>query len=174
MKKLWGNLAAAAISLLVILIILEAVFRILFPFGPAFPKGAYLEHPALGYTLAPNQSFTVQDTDFTYTVKTNSQGFRDGEEVPQEKKRVVVVGDSYAFGTGVENDETFASKIENENIQAFNLGVGGYGTVQEVRMAREQLGLDPDVVVLQFFNGNDVQDSLGLRKMAEGRPAGLR
>jgi len=166
MKKLWGNLAASAVSLLIVLIILEAVFRILFPFGPAFPKSAYVEHPTLGYSLAPNQDFTIQDTDFIYKVTTNSKGFRDEEEVLDAKKRIVIVGDSYAFGTGVENDETFASKIENENIQAFNLGVGGYGTVQEVRMAREQLGLDPDVVVLQFFNGNDVQDSLGLRKMA--------
>ena len=49
------------------------------------------------------------------TVAINSHGLRDGEyalEPTRGKKRMLVLGDSFAWGFGVEREEVFCEVIE--------------------------------------------------------------
>jgi len=88
----------------------------------------------------------------------NSLGFR-GPEIGRKDEqifRVMVLGDSTAFGEGVEDGEEFIRLLEhqwNENgtfgrrIEMVNLAVGGYNTRQEVAVLRQHLGdLQPDMI----------------------------
>ena len=66
-----------------------------------------------GWTCAPDlDSRYIQPGSFDVRIMTNSRGLRD-EEIAERKapgvRRIAVLGDSYMWGYGVENDEMFAS-----------------------------------------------------------------
>jgi hypothetical protein len=95
----------------------------------------------------------------------NARGSR-GEEHPYEKTsgrpRVVMLGDSLAFGFQVADDETFSALIEAAGrFEVVNLAVPGYGTDQAlIRLEEEGLRYRPDVVVLNFCLENDLVDNV--------------
>ena len=95
----------------------------------------------------------------------SSQAFRDDEvAIPKAPGtlRVLVLGDSIAYGEAVDRDATFPNRLEDLLQQRFagaevvNSGVMGYTTYNELQYyltsGRE---LDPDIVVLAFCM-NDV------------------
>lgn len=76
--------------------------------------------------------------------------------------RVAMLGDSIAFGTGVDDEHTFAYRLQqlDPRLDVRNLAVPGYGTDQELlRLEREAPSLRPDVVVLHFCVANDLVDN---------------
>jgi hypothetical protein len=77
---------------------------------------------------------------------------------PAGRTRIVMLGDSIAFGHGVRDGETFSALLESRDprFDVVNLAVEGYGTDQELlRLEREGLGYAPDVVILNFCLTND-------------------
>lgn len=122
--------------------------------SPGVHAVAWFE-PRIGYTLRRNQQVTAWDDSF----RTNSLGYRSP---PPEKSvgtfRVLFVGDSWTYGMGVREDETFAQRfaaLANESsgsampIESWTLALPGYNTLAEVAA----LGffyerLEPDVVVI--------------------------
>ena len=92
----------------------------------------------------------------------NQDGFRGPRPArpkPPDRFRVVILGDSIAFGYGVEETETFARQLESElnrripeaGIEILNLGVGGYNAWNEAKLL-EDVGVayQPDLVLVQF------------------------
>jgi hypothetical protein len=78
-------------------------------------------------------------------------------------RRILVSGDSIAFGVGVDDGETFAERLQTPGspYQVANLAVSGYGTDQELlRLEHEGLSLDPEVVVLNVCLSNDYVDNV--------------
>ena len=77
-------------------------------------------------------------------------------------RRVLMLGDSIAFGPGVADGETFSHKLHelDPTLAVVNLAVPGYGTDQALlRLQREGALLAPDVVVLHFCVANDFVDN---------------
>jgi hypothetical protein len=76
------------------------------------------------------------------------------------RTRVLLLGDSLAFGWGVEDGATFAAHLGRRGFDVVNLAVPGYGTDQALlRFEREGAGYQPDVVVLHFCLDNDFVDN---------------
>jgi hypothetical protein len=99
-------------------------------------------------------------------VSLNAHGYR-GRELPVPKTgdrlRVVVLGDSIAFGYGVSDEQTFPHliSVRNDRVEVANLGVEGYGPGQELLvLQREGLPAYPDVVVLAVCLRNDFVDAV--------------
>jgi hypothetical protein len=72
--------------------------------------------------------------------------------------RVVVLGDSIAFGTRVRDEETFSALLERRRpeLEVVNMAVEGYSTDQELlRLQKEGLLYKPDLVVLSVCVAND-------------------
>jgi len=78
---------------------------------------------------------------------TNSRGFRDYEhsvEKPENSYRIIILGDSYTFGWGVELGETVPKQLEhmlNENssgtrYEVLNFGFPGIGLTEELYLLR--------------------------------------
>jgi len=118
----------------------------------------------LHYEMRPNFSGRV----FGCEVKINSQGLRSPErpaEKPEGVRRVLVLGDSVAFGHGVEQSAAFPAVLEkllNEKdrgttIEVINAAVPGYNSEQEYVYLREKgFALRPDVVLVAAVV-NDVE-----------------
>jgi len=122
----------------------------------------------------------AQAGSFTYAFSTNSRGLRDREysemTAPEGQRRIVVLGDSFAWGWGVENQEIFTERVESilADTDVINLGVTGYGLRQEIDyLKREGLSYQPDIVVLAFCL-NDIFRPQRVAKAADGHthPAG--
>lgn len=95
-------------------------------------------------------------------IRTNSQGRRD-HAVPAAPDQAVVLGlgDSQAFGWGVELEESFYSIAEREsNVRLIKAAVPGTGPWDYLRTL-ELLGpqLKPRLAVLAIFVGNDFFDA---------------
>jgi hypothetical protein len=121
--------------------------------------------PLLGWSLIPNATFISHDTGrgLHYRMDINSIGLRDGEVVmpkPKGRKRVLILGDSIAFGSGVEAGERFSDLVQLElpgDVDVVNAGVPGWGNDQELLFYERDLRqLQPDIVVLEFTANNDV------------------
>lgn len=98
-------------------------------------------------------------------VKINSHGFRGPEfsEPLTGVLRIALVGDSFAFGSGVNWEDTLGVQLElalaarGQRATVFNCGVPGYN-IGNVASSLEAyvLGLQPDIVVyLAFANDTD-------------------
>jgi hypothetical protein len=89
--------------------------------------------PGLVYELVPDRRGHAMGT----RVETNRYGMRDDDTPPPGtpgRQRVVVLGDSFTFGFGVEADAAYPNVLERllrddgaASVDVLNLGVGGYG-----------------------------------------------
>ena len=123
--------------------------------------------PDLGWILRPNASVEVIRPDHRYKVDTNSIGLRGAELLEPTRRRILLVGDSYTFGEGVEDDQTIAAALQKmldegygPSFEVLNAGVYGYGAIQSfgwMRRIWDRVG--PEVVVYVHC-GNDFADDL--------------
>jgi lysophospholipase L1-like esterase len=108
------------------------------------------EDPRIGYELKPS----INEKAFRSTVKTNSLGLRSPEPDPT-KDTIAILGDSIAFGYGVENEEMLASQIEKEIESIDNVmtvAAPGYTLDQEIELYRKTVEqLHPKALILVFY-----------------------
>jgi hypothetical protein len=137
----------------------------------------YVRHdPELGWTLRPGSSgrYTLARA-YDVAVRIDSRGLRGPERDLAKApgtKRILFLGDSFTFGIGVEESDTFARLLEDlPRVETFNAGVAGYGTTQELLwLRREGFAYRPDLVVLAFYTNDFWDNASGLRHETH-RPA---
>ena len=94
----------------------------------------------------------------------NSSGFRDREypkKKPEGVYRIIVIGDSLAYGLRVDREETYAKKLEKKlnahsgngkKYEVINMGVPGYRTTQIIaRLEEKGLAYDPDMIIYGYW-----------------------
>ena len=125
--------------------------------------------PVYGWALDPGSSLHAVDTDrhLDYHIQVNALGMRDRERTrakPNRVRRVLLLGDSMVFGTGVEMGSRCGDILETRlgpGVEVLNAAVGGWGTDQEfLFLCREGFALQPDVVVLAVCLSNDVANNM--------------
>lgn len=119
--------------------------------------------PLLGWSHRPGQKGFLHHRDFTIKVAINSQGLRD-VEYPVErtvKKRMLLLGDSFGWGFGVEQHECMSEIIEKEHPdwEVINASVSGYSTDQEYLYLKERGKVFRPDIVLLLFTENDFFDN---------------
>jgi len=163
-----ANLYVLMISTSVMLLAVEWGLRSFNPFGVEFfhvlpyHMQGMIDDPELGYRHPESVSYLLGGNRVTI----NAHGLRDGE-IPYEKsateKRILVLGDSVAFGWGTSQGENFSDQMElllreqtGTAWQVINAGVNGYNTKQEATFLRlEGMRYAPDYVLLVYVS-NDV------------------
>jgi lysophospholipase L1-like esterase len=113
----------------------------------------------LGYTLIPNFSLSGDKNNLYpgVDIHTNSLGLRSPEI--DSRPAILIVGDSVAFGYGVQGDRTFArelARLFGNKFQVINAGVPGYNFSQWQLFAERFIYLKPALVVV-LVNANDLQ-----------------
>lgn len=125
-----------------------------------FPDGMYVNDAATVYRLAADFQTTIETAYFTFNVRTNSLGLRGAEPSPDHRPNVVLFGDSFTFGQGVEEDETLSEFLAAEDAlaayQFANAGVYDFLPSQAFQLYEVlNAQVNIDVVVIQVGN-NDV------------------
>jgi len=156
------------ISVLIICLIVGEI--VLIPFErfkpyPRYDVGELVSKPAknsvqdnkIGWKMKGNAVFSVNTSEFKSTYHANSQGFRSPEfNLDDNRKKIVLIGDSYTYGTFVNYDETFGSIIDNNpNVVVYNLAMPGFG-VDQMLLTLQHYGKDlkPDLVIVGLCNAD--------------------
>lgn len=127
--------------------------------------GMTVYDPRLGWVLAPYWHGAHSNCDFAVEYRTNGQGFRNDSPDPAELHRpyTAVFGDSFTFGFGVGDDQTFVARLNaaTDGPEVFvNYGVPGYSTDQQVLLCERVLEKwRPSSVLLIVYLGNDLLDN---------------
>ena len=163
------NLALACMSICLTLGAAELVLRSIVPLDPRNPGEFRIPDPVLGWVLVPDATYVYQMPEAAVTVTYNSQGWHDVEhEVnkPDGVFRILILGDSFMEADSVELEDAFhrhvaeLTRSAGLNTEIINMGVAGYGTLQEYLMFEENGRLyAPDLVLLGFFGVNDLIDN---------------
>lgn len=164
LKSLAGNVLLLFISIIVAVLIGEFLVRFLYPQRTLFPR--YVASLEYKIALPPNAELVhSQGGNWKFIYHTNELGLR-GSYLPIAKTnddtKVVVLGDSFAFGTGVNDSEVFSLVMSEElgnDFYVLNGGMGGWGIDSEIKWYfKTGQAYTPSYVVLQF-TANDPGDS---------------
>jgi hypothetical protein len=174
--------ALVAFSLVATLVIAESSFELLLraPWVLRHAPGGLLSHlqayylhhdrvmaqsrpecavydPGLFYTMRPG-SCRFENREFDTTLRINSKGVRDDEE-SLVGPEIIVLGDSFAMGWGVEQDEAFPQVMRRLcGRRVLNTGVPSWGTVREVRML-DRLDTSRLRFLVVEYSSNDAEEN---------------
>lgn len=131
--------------------------------------GAMQSSPTNGIIFPPNSVVRYQTSEFDITATINNLGFRDHrfDAKRDTTYRIVVIGDSFTFGWGVQGDEAWPKVLERTlrargvSVEVANLGKPGAGPADYADAAERALPvLKPDLVVVGVLQGEDLEQSL--------------
>ena len=157
MRRSFLRAGIALVSLTLSLLFCEGILRVLgYPEDIWYP---WVEDEELGYRWSPNITQHYDHPEAGMWLKTNSHGYRDDEVRPKRDFRIVLLGDSFAAGHGVEVEDSCATLLEEQlGVEVVNVSMSGHGLIHHLHRVRSQefKQLDPDLVVLMLYLGNDL------------------
>jgi len=135
------------------------------------PLGSHLQKN-IALIFPPHSQEEFVSTDFHYKVVCNSVGIRDDREVNIPKNediyRIVVLGDSYTYGWGVDIEDTWVRQLETlikvngKKVEILNLGKPGGDPLSYLQLAETAIPLlEPDLVLLALLQGDDLLATCG-------------
>lgn len=122
-----------------------------------FPNAYAQPHPMRGRENRHSASVVHGEAEVRTVVATRSLGLRGPElrpRGPRDRTRVLVLGDSLAYGVGVEDDATFSARLAagDPGLEMLDAGVNGCATSHAIPLLREVgLAVEPDLVLLTLF-----------------------
>lgn len=129
------------VTYVIVFLLLEGLLRVLAYYGfvhyAPFPVSRTFWRDInkdFGIWREPNDAYVHRLLCFEATYSSNSHGARDRERNFQSKntKRVVVLGDSFVEGYGIEREHRMTDLLEEETgIEHLNFGLSEAGSIQE-------------------------------------------
>jgi len=158
-RKVVQNLALLVVVSIVCGIILE-VFLQLNPIESCKQSDALIDH-----SYAPNCEAQFKSSEWSTNVKINSYGLRDEEPNSNAELKILVLGDSFTWGYGVEHNETYTELMQNQltkqrkqSIDVINAGATSYSpALQYLYLKNRGKEFKPDIIIMNF-DMSDVQD----------------
>jgi lysophospholipase L1-like esterase len=170
-----ANLIVLLVSLVIAAIVAEVVLARLFP-QPTMDRiladapRIFSESDLLPYDLAPGSEDTHVTREFETPIRINSLGYRDDEfDVAKGGRfRILVIGDSFTFGYGCTGDEAYPNVMEARlngaggRFEVINAGFAAcnYPDTYYLYLKERGLALDPDLIIVGLFAGNDLDHDL--------------
>ena len=162
------NAGLVAVSLLFALALSEAVVRVM----NLEPPALWEFNQTVGWSYQPGLHTWYTSPEFNSWVEINSRGIHDREHAyakPAGVYRILLLGDSFTAALEVPFEKSFARLLDKRlderapgRFEVINAGVGGFSTVNELLMFREEgAKYRPDLVVLCFVDA-DIRDNFHL------------
>ena len=112
----------------------------------------------------PEQAFSYPNVlpgypDVAYVLTTDKRGFRN--PVPQEGYDWIVLGDSFAEGSSVSDEQVWTALLaELRGVRVYNLGMSGGSPVTYLdTLEKVGVELKPKAALYMLYEGNDFRDS---------------
>ncbi|MDH5233275.1 MAG: hypothetical protein OEY38_24750, partial [Gammaproteobacteria bacterium] len=109
-----------------------------------------------GWKLRPNLDVTrMNSNSHPWRIVTDQNGNRFIKPIKFQHAKLLIIGDSFVFGEGINIEERFDNKIELNNRSIINTGVMGYGPLQQFLASRqylEQLTEKDFVLIVTYVN----------------------
>ncbi|MGI9628477.1 MAG: SGNH/GDSL hydrolase family protein [Longimicrobiales bacterium] len=172
MASPWRRVAKTTLYVLFLCVVsvigLELTLRV---FSLASPGAGFtvtqVEFSRIPGLFSPNQSYVDQTNPaLPHQVTIDSLGYR-GRDFSRAKSaneiRIILTGDSFTFGSYVDDDETLSAQLQavltdacGSTVRTVNAGVPGTTIRGQAEMLRRAFPLDPDLVVLVFHDNDFV------------------
>jgi len=167
-RRLFLPLLTLTFALAFSLVMVELVLRVT---GISAPPGAISVNESQAARIpgvfVPRRTVVNRNpARFPHRITVNALGYRGPElSLPRGEgtTRVFFAGDSFTWGDLVHDEETLPAQVHARlsescpGAEAVNAGVGGTTIVGQSEMIRRGLILDPDLVVLTFYD-NDIAE----------------
>jgi len=126
--------------------------------------GLFQYDPVLGWRLTPYWKGSHRHHDYTATYTVDGRGSRrdPARDAPPTGQVCIVLGDSFTFGFGVADEDTFVQRLNATptTVRCVNLAVPGYSTDQELLKLEQTLAdYDAISVLMVVYLGNDLIDN---------------
>ena len=172
LRSLLVNLSVALVSIAVCALLVEGAARFYAgrlarpdPAAAAVARPISRFHPTLGWDKPPGGEARIRRAEFDILIQINSRGLRGPEydyAKPAGRKRVLILGDSFAEGYYVDEAQTARAVLEERlnagpcpGWEVVNGGTIAYSTDQEYLFFREEgHRYQPDLVVLLFYHND--------------------
>jgi hypothetical protein len=139
------------------------------------------------FALERNVRYLCDTGESRWVVYTDDAGHRTSAYPSRVDKpegaRVLLIGDSFTFGYGVDYEDSFAGLLAGyeDRYQFINAGVEAYGPGQYRQVLEQEIGNEPfpQLVIVVTFLGNDIYDCISdkrvpVRDGVLGNPGGLK
>ena len=98
-----------------------------------------------------------------FDIRVNEEGFR--ESVPFGEADAIILGDSFAFGSGLASNLIVATRLTEQGIPCYNAGYDGCGLVAQANhlewlMEQDTAPASVPWIIWTVFEGNDLEDSI--------------
>ena len=92
--------------------------------------------------------------------KSDRYGFNNKDIIYEkfDKKRIMLIGDSFVHGACVNEDENISSYLNKLNIYSFSISYGGNGPLLELASLVEYINIIKPEVIIWFYSENDLFD----------------
>jgi len=176
-RRVRGLLARTALSLALFVVLLEGTLCALRPFNESVRSWLAVPQDAVDFGSARTTAELLDRSELGFRpfvdqrgFVTNSRGFRTEEysrEKPPGTWRLVALGDSFTFASGgVPWPDLWTTRLRERlqrattrPVELVNLGEPAVGPSFELRVWQlEAAALEPDLVLLGLFVGNDFSD----------------
>ena len=153
-------------TLILFVSLLEIFVRLFFPLVQEHDR-MFEYDELLGWRFIPNKrGAIIYPGEARHYVKTNSLGFRDDQPPPDNEniRKILVFGDSFVSNISVGDNEVFTEVMEEnlQNTSVLNMGVNGYGQVQQYLLLNKLFEeLNPDLVIFIIYIRNDLTENTG-------------
>ena len=143
------------------------------------PEESWIEyHSTLGWQNQKNKKAFLKKNHQEVPLTTNSIGLRGSKEYTIEKPsaetlRIYALGDSFTFGFGVQDHESFPALMESlrPNLEVFNAGIPGYG-IDQIYLSLKELGYSykPDVILITIYPEDFWRATRAFNDAGHGKP----
>lgn len=162
MKK---NLLLLFISTSIVLLLCEITIQIIAP-QISEHDVMFQQEEEFGWEFLPNNTASiVYKGGINHTITINEDGFRDSPFKEKNKANtIMVLGDSFVSNIAVKDEAVFTHIMENKlnNTAVYNMGVNGYGQLQEYLILKKWLPqLQPQLAIVVIYLRNDFTDNIG-------------
>ena len=165
-RSLSINLSLSIVTIILMLLATEGLLAWWdkYPPRPRSYVGEYQDRPGrdfvvdkeVGWRMRPSHAFVWKIDGTSLRYYADKQGFRISNRDSNETEgiRVVMLGDSFMWGTGVAYEQTAGHYIESafDSLIVYNLAMPGFG-VDQIRQSLEHwaMPLQPDAVVIGLY-----------------------
>lgn len=167
-NRIYQNIILVLISTILILIFLEGVLRLFscnISFGLCDQTMNFVENDdEIHHKLISNSKGRHVKSEFFTTYEINSLGMRDKPYYNFSGYNILMLGDSFTEGFGVEDSDTISTNLEKLfeqdkiKVEVWNAGVRHYSPLIHSIYVEKNIGiLNPDMIILNL-DISDLQD----------------